>query len=198
MGVKPWAWGLIAIILLMTMRRSTPSPPGLRAAGIAQSELQAWAGRPETDPSMRSRLLAYWQATGLSASAAADAISRQAHWSAAFISYVMSKAGAPFTPAPAHVDYLAAAKRKGQLYRIHQRSPQVGDLVCMERDASGVSFDNLDDGRYRPAHCDIVVGRSTNRIQVIGGNVSDSVTLREFALKDGYLSPPFFAVMKVI
>jgi hypothetical protein len=196
MGVKPWAWVGLAVVLLMTMRRSTSSP-GSRVVGAARSELQTWAGRPETDPSVHSRLLAYWQATGLSASAAADAVHRRAHWSAAFISYVMSKAGVPFTPAPAHVDYLAAAKRQGRLYRIHQRSPQVGDLVCMGRDESGVTFDNLDDGHFRPAHCDIVVGRSGNRIQVIGGNVSDSVSLREFALKNSYLSPPFFAVMKV-
>lgn len=166
------------------------------AITIAQRELATWGGRKETDPAMYPRLMAYWQAAGLSPTEAADAIHRRAYWSAAFVNYVLKEAGAAYLPSPSHVGYLAAAKRAGRLYPASSQSPQPGNIVCFERDNSGVNWANVDDGNFRAAHCDIVTAKSGNVITVVGGNVSDSVTQRRFILQNGLLTNAF-AVMEV-
>lgn len=107
-------------------------------------------------------------------------------WSAAFISWVMKKAGAgkQFKYSSGHSVYIrdAIAKRKNndsnaafKGYRLNEVAPQVGDLVCGSRGefVGKVSYDTTT--AYK-AHCDIVVATRPGEIDLIGGNVNDSVS----------------------
>jgi peptidoglycan hydrolase-like protein with peptidoglycan-binding domain len=171
--------------------------------------------RTETHPSMRSTLRGYWvDGSGIPAGMADTVIDTQRPWSAAFISWVMRRAGAGnlFRYATGHTVYCAAAKRNRiqqdlgnpfWLYRIGEYPPAVGDLVCTGRQQSGVSFDNVDDGQFRASHCDIVVAVGDQTITVIGGNVGNSVgqkTLRTdsrgFLLTDNRQSQ-YYAVLRI-
>ncbi len=64
-------------------------------------------------------------------------------WSAAFISWVMTRAGvAGFVRSPRHIDYIRAARRGGDTARPYrladpmQEKPAPGDLLCFLRDRS--------------------------------------------------------------
>lgn len=82
------------------------------------------------------------------------------------------------------MSYVAKAKRNRVdkvkdypfwAFRPAERAPAIGDLVCKERDNSGVTYDNVDDGRFRASHCDIVVERRADELVIIGGNVGNTV-----------------------
>lgn len=107
-------------------------------------------------------------------------------WSAAFMSWVMKQAemGEHFSYSEWHATYIRnsiIARKKGDKsfaywgYRLNERAPQVGDLVGYARQG-GVNFD------YQPtvysSHTDIVVAVRPGEIDVIGGNVKDSVSLK--------------------
>lgn len=106
-------------------------------------------------------------------------------WSAAFMSWIMFKAGAGenFTYSIRHSDYItdAISNRKNNLtnshflgFRINEYSPLIGDLVCYGRK----DYINYDTPGPYPSHCDIVIDKHDQYISVIGGNVGDSVTLK--------------------
>lgn len=128
-------------------------------------------------------------------------------WSAAFISYVMriAGAGARFPYAPDHAEYINAARRGGPWVVVAERpdsyAPQPGDLVCRGRGwAAGMAYQDLPTGRF-PSHCDIVVGPAADgTIPVVGGNVTDGVTIRRMAVDPaGILDPAggWLAVLRV-
>lgn len=105
-------------------------------------------------------------------------------WSAAFISWVMKEAGMGerFSYSDWHAHYIRnsiLARRAEDKsfaywgYRLNERAPQVGDLVGYARQG-GINYD------YQPtvysSHTDLVVAVRPGEIDVIGGNVADSVT----------------------
>ncbi|WP_018467836.1 DUF2272 domain-containing protein [Calidithermus timidus] len=210
-------WLLLALLAAVlyggrqAVQRASGPSLGARAARAALEELERWRGLDEADPAARPLLERYWrEGLGYSAEQAAAAVARRTHWSAAFVSYVMRRAGAGthFRYSAAHVDYCAAAKRnrlRGDtanpfwLYRPREHAPQVGDLLCNARDGSGVTYDNVDDGRPRAAHCDVVVAKEPGRLWVVGGNVGDAVARRPVATDtQGRVSGAgYFAVLKV-
>jgi hypothetical protein len=124
---------------------------------------------------------------------------RNQPWSAAFISWVASKAGAGshFSYAPSHSVYIVRALKAAQkndetakfIARRHTHySPKEGDLIaCERRSDTNANFDNyidfVKDEKYE-AHCDFVVGvsKETNKAITIGGNVSHSVKSKEWPL----------------
>ena len=126
-------------------------------------------------------------------------------WSAAFISYVMriAGAGARFPYAPAHHTYIDAA-REVSLGRADWAisaeppegyAPAAGDLICASRGARRLTFADLPAGRF-PGHCGIVVATAPGRLDVIGGNVDDAVTLTHVpATPEGRLATPDGAVL---
>lgn len=65
----------------------------------------------------------------------------------------------------------------------------MGDLVCWDRDPDKVvDYDHQHLGNYS-SHTDLVVSVGTNEIEIIGGNVGNSVTRRPLALTvDGFLA----------
>lgn len=114
-------------------------------------------------------------------------------WSAAFISWVMCEAGLgdpdQFHRDIAHRIYIDQAIRardgegQGAAYVAHdpgEAEIAPGDLICNGR--GGVTYRSLADrradrGRAVGTHCDIVVRVADDRINVIGGNVINGVTL---------------------
>lgn len=131
-------------------------------------------------------------------------------WSAAFISYVMKAAGfsrSEFAFSDSHADYVQAAFAAGaeeaagratsyafRACDIATTPPRAGDLLCATRAATaGVSrFDALatamaarSPGQPFPMHCDLVVRSDQGgdaKIETIGGNVIQSVTLSRMTL----------------
>lgn len=131
-------------------------------------------------------------------------------WSAAFVSWVMKKAGAgdQFKYSSRHSVYIrdAIQKRKPndssaafKGYRLNEIAPQVGDLVCFSsgKDAGKIGYDTT--RNYR-SHCDIVVATRTGEIDVIGGNVQSSVFKKTLCVdSQGHLlvrnPPPYWFVV---
>ena len=126
-------------------------------------------------------------------------------WSAAFVSYVMRRAGLPgFIGSPSHVNYVREAYRnpEGNAYQVQDpRSgrPAPGDLMCYVRVPSrNYGFGDLatllsaatNDGLNM--HCDIVVAANPNNnhlAYMVGGNVQQGVTLRMLRLApNGYFA----------
>ena len=119
-------------------------------------------------------------------------------WSAAFIDYVMRMAGAGrrFPYSPNHSDYINAARQRSQpslvigAERPERYAPQRGDLICMWRGRQPVRFDDLPAGRF-PSHCDLVVAIRAGSLDVIGGNVDNSVSMKHVPVTpDGRLANP--------
>jgi hypothetical protein len=103
----------------------------------------------------------------------------------------MRKAGAgdDFKYSQSHSQYIAQAvknrkennSKKFKAYKPNEVKVQVGDLVCYPRQ-SGVGYDSK--AGYK-SHCDLITSVQGNIAVGIGGNVSDSVTKNNYALKDG-------------
>jgi hypothetical protein len=119
-------------------------------------------------------------------------------WSSAFVSFCVRKAGAgsKFKYAQAHCHYIDAAMKAaetaGSNYGYLARKPEdyapkVGDIVCAGREyAKSYTFDMakmvyLADSFY-PSHGDIVVKKNADSVEVIGGNLGESVKRKVLAL----------------
>lgn len=113
-------------------------------------------------------------------------------WSAAFVSWVLQRAGVPgFRPAAAHFEYVRAALREPEGSPYHFRDPRStppapGDLLCYVRTRQLRGMDGLAaliarGERGLAMHCDIVVSTGTPddaRAWLVGGNLLQAVTLR--------------------
>ena len=126
-----------------------------------------------------------------------DANGKRPPWSAAFISFVVRKAGAgdTFKYAQAHQTYIRQALLAaedgiaGTAYvarRTSDRAPQLGDLLAKRREsAKNFTYDKAlakarktkaDEQGYS-SHCDVVtkVDRAAKTVTTIGGNLGDTV-----------------------
>ena len=113
-------------------------------------------------------------------------------WSAAFISYVMAKAGAPgFRHSPRHMDYIRVAYRDNgpYAYRDPNTTPVApGDLLCYLRNNGaipghgGLSSFLASSSAGMASHCDIAVAIHDRQVWLVGGNVANMVTLRKIML----------------
>ena len=171
-----------------TPRPETPTTGSItnNIVEIARQELTFFqdGALKENESGAIERVNEYWQNVGRDD---LDGTDRDWPWSAAFISWVMKEAGASdrFEYSASHSTYIAdavASRKNGDsdaafiAYRLDEYSPQVGDLVGFSRQA-GITFDSQPP--YK-SHTDIVVAVRDGEIDVIGGNTSDSVTLRTF------------------
>ena len=117
-------------------------------------------------------------------------------WSAAFISWVMSRAGVPgFTRSPRHIDYIRAAYQNTGPYRMTdpaQEKPAPGDLLCYLRGRSeSLSYaglvQQLSGGTVAnwKSHCEVVIAANMggdHTLYLIGGNVMNTVAMRKLSL----------------
>ena len=220
--VGPLSWGVLLGLAPGFPGGSAPTVPPVqpspypatptsalraRIVQFAAQEWQRWGNGTitESDPSMRATLEGYWIAATGSPPAAANWW--EPYWSAVFISWVMRQAGAgsQFAYSSAHTTYVAAAKGNRlannanpfKAYRVSERAPRPGDLICAERSGSGVTYDNVDDGSFYPSHSDVVVEAQPGRIVVIGGNVGNTVGRKTVTVDAaGKLSSAYYAVLQ--
>lgn len=129
------------------------------------------------------RIARYWQSVGRNWTGA----DCQQPWSAAFISYLMQRAGVSpddFAPDETHFTYLSFLKaretRPAPLFVLRPAAVEPvapGDLICKSRDSNDVtSIDDIRPGL--PGHCDLIVEvhRWRGWAGAIGGNVFNSVS----------------------
>ena len=144
------------------------------------------------------KVAAYWNGSGLSGECAIPAPACRnfvvdTPWSAAFVSWVMRRAGVPGFPASArHLDYIRASQRSPsytphRLVAPYLAIPAPGDLLCYVRGKArvlghGGLMERLDDDGLA-MHCDIVVAAVPGEMAwLVGGNVQQAVTLRMLRL----------------
>ncbi len=154
-----------------------------------------------------------WRSIGLNLDGRSrDNQGRQIPWSAAFISFIMRNSGYNrFVFSASHANYIRDAIERRinndtdapfWAFRIRERRPQVGDLVCKWRGRAR-TLDQILSHEHFPSHGDVVVAASDDRIQIVGGNVSDSVRGKTIFLDgDGFIDTnrsgqlSFFTVLR--
>ncbi|MDP3918290.1 MAG: DUF2272 domain-containing protein [Nanoarchaeota archaeon] len=101
-------------------------------------------------------------------------------WSAAFVSYVMKEADIDFPGKFRHVDYFTEIRDHPRKYdcTTHPMSDILnideGDILCKGRSGSKPGYD-IPAGKRMNSHCDIVTKVNNDSLNVIGGNVEDTV-----------------------
>lgn len=177
-----------------------------KAIRLAKQEWEKWGeqkidkyntivtqGGLEFQDGFSDRVGRYWkEGTGKNY----DGRNRGMAWSATFISWLMKKSGAKnrFKYSTSHSTYIrdSILNRKQNLFnkpfvgfRVKEYAPSIGDLVCYSREKNTDLYDA--DTPYK-SHCDLVVKKGKNFIEVIGGNVRQSVSKRTLITDDkGYL-----------
>src|SRR5690606_41547533 len=136
-------------------------------------------------------------------------------WSAAFVSWVMLRAGAPgFAASPRHMDYIIHAWREPDRSPFRYADPFVekpapGDMLCFLRAADeGRGVEGLraalsGNGHLpRQSHCEVVIAANPGgdrTVHLVGGNVLNAVVMRQLALdrsgrlRAGRRGPPLAA-----
>lgn len=131
-----------------------------------------------------------WQAIGYQL----DGRDRDVPWSAAAISFMVRNAAVPF-PQYANFRFAAAHARyihhsiKSRLdddadvpflgYRLHERRPELGDMVCRWRETAR-DFDDAACNNAFKSHADIIVCVRPDDVLAIGGNVNHSVSITKY------------------
>lgn len=186
---------LIALFLIKNKKKSIKSNFKTKLIDLANKEYNKWnkngvkikEGSNDTIQDLRN----YWL-IGAKVKQSDSYYINEA-WSAAFISYLMRQAGAEndFQYNSSHSVYIREAiknrktnnSKKFKAYKPNERVVNVGDLVCYPRQA-GVNYDTT--SAYK-SHCDLIVSINENTAVGVGGNVSNSVTKSNYALKNGYI-----------
>lgn len=183
-----------------------PSPPGSPETELRNFPrvLAYWRAVENDEGAIRDNRPRY--AAALSGLPTDRAVWAEPAWSAAFISWVFRTAGVDareFPPKATHALYLDALIADARRFPAtapflprapEERAPAPGDLLCFDRSRTPLRHwtDRLaETGALRPMHCDIVTATQPGAVEVVGGNVADSVTLTRYpADLDGRLSPP--------
>jgi peptidoglycan hydrolase-like protein with peptidoglycan-binding domain len=204
-----------------------PSPPAgsfqENVVAIAEAEWEFFdrGELKETEENAWQRVVEYWNTQGINDNFGIDTPeevgSDDNPWSGVFISWVMDQAGAgeEFNYSSLHADYInqAILDRESDAafvaYDIDEYALQPGDLIGANREGENegeitVTYDDATNYSYY-SHVDIVVATRPGEIDVIGGNVDDSVTLETYAVDsegklinpdDGNDSDNFFVVIE--
>lgn len=127
-------------------------------------------------------------------------------WSAAFVSWVMLRAGVPgFAASPRHMDYIAHAWRRPEHSPFGYADPFAdkpapGDLLCFlraadeGRGAAGLRAALSGNGPLaQQSHCEVVIAANPGgdrTLHLVSGNVFNTVLMRQLPLeRDGRLRP---------
>lgn len=131
---------------------------------------------------------------------------KEVPWSAAFISWVVRRAGpayANFQFASSHSVFVNNAIKARVTsrtdkpfwgYRITEQRPEIGDIIQRNRDEGAFSYSYAENHSDYSSHSDIVVEVTSDVVRVVGGNVGDTVAtgtdLQEYRLDaNGFLEP---------
>lgn len=147
----------------------------------------------------------YWQNIGLNL----DGTDRDTPWSAAYISYCVRKAGGydDFKFAAAHSKYTNQAIRRRLDgvegcywgFRISEKKPKIGDMVCRKRTSLNLTYDFAAQHKAYKSHCDIVISVRDDHVSTLGGNVGHTVKRTNYPLDaNGFLKDTgqVYAVLK--
>jgi len=191
----PGAGWILPPISVVTLGAQPTIPTELKARIIelAKKELENWGNKVETDSEQLVKLKEYHTAGRCTSKEVLET-----PWSAAFISYVMKEAIASFIGECEHVKYFDNINKNpgicktNDINNIKQLRP--GDILCACRNANGQNGCKIEyNGEYssQPAHCDIVVSENNDKFQLIGGNLGDTVKMREVNANE-LKNPPYF------
>jgi hypothetical protein len=203
--VKIFFYSALGVILLVTLKKVLKmSNFRKNLAAIAVKEWQAWnipEKVKEGNSKTMQRLRDYY-IKGTNTKESDDYYVNTA-WSGAFISYCMKLAGAGknFPYSKSHSTYIVdSVKNRKQknskafkAYKPSEVTIEIGDLVCRPRQ-DGVTYDTT--GSYY-SHCDIVTKINDDSLEMIGGNVSNSVSKTNVKLNHGkIIDNKYHAVIK--
>jgi Uncharacterized protein conserved in bacteria (DUF2272) len=138
-----------------------------------------------------------------------DGRDRDQPWSAAFISWIVRRAGpeyATFRFAAAHSRYIhdTIVKREAGApspfwgFRLNEHRVGLGDLVCQWRNSTR-TYDHARSSDAFFSHCDIVVEVAPGSVRALGGNNSHTVGFKTYAINPaGFLKAEnkVFAVLR--
>lgn len=128
-------------------------------------------------------------------------------WSAAFISWVVRKAGAAYANfqfSARHSTFVNNAIKARVTnrqdkpfwgYRITEKKPELGDIIQRNRGGGSFTFSYAENHERYESHSDIVVEVTADVVRVLGGNVGNTVALgsgdpQEYELDaNGFLLP---------
>ena len=136
-------------------------------------------------------------------------------WSAAFISFCFKTAGADakFPYRGGHFDYCAEIlKHRDTFAALELADPasamlEPGDVIWAARagrdcprppSSHSAALADLRNGRWFCSHADIVVALRNGEVDVVGGNVSDSVTRTTYVTVNGHIRDPRHVWLAVI
>jgi hypothetical protein len=170
---------------------AAPAREALIAAAVAEwLRFEKGLGRESSQP-FAGYVGEMWRAIGLEL----DGFDSDVPWSAAAMSFFVRKAAASFALyerflyAAAHSRFIHDSIVKRQRgdentpfwgHRLHERRPELGDLVCRWRDVPR-DFDDAAKQSAFKSHTDVVVSVGTDHVLGLGGNVDDSVSLTRYA-----------------
>lgn len=166
-------------LLRMSSRPANGTSLSDAIVGQARRELRKFGRGDENKEPLNSRIALYWRGLGKTY----DGSDSDQYWSAAFISFVVSRAGAKssFTYAQRHSTYVYQAihdRENGVTgrfwgYRPHDIGIAPGDILAMNQGggARPISFEEARHSSQYSSHCDIVVKAGPDRVETIGGNV---------------------------
>ena len=192
---KYYVAGGIGLLVLLFLKKKKAGKSNFKTKliDLANKEFNKWnkngvkikEGAKDTLPDLRN----YWK-TGAGV-VQSDSYYINNAWSAGFISYLMKIAGAEsdFKYSSSHSVYIRDAiknrkdnnSKKFKGYKPNETNVQVGDLVCYPRQ-SGVNYDT---STPYMSHCDLIISIDQNNAVGVGGNVSNSVSKSNYALKNG-------------
>jgi len=176
----------------------------LKTTNLAKKEWRAWdkGEAHETDSAMYDTLKRYWSNVGWDESRWTPT---SQPWSASFISTIMKDGGAKgdFKYDSSHSVYIRdAIKNKKENnknpFKGHRASDvrvRRGDIICYPRDGSNADYDTT--SSYK-SHCDLVVKVKKGFIKTIGGNVMNTVNVKEVKTdkKGKLIDSKYFVVIK--
>jgi hypothetical protein len=182
---------------------ASPAKEALIHEAVAQwTHFKRGTGKENVDP-FAGFVGEMWSSIGLDL----DGRDRDQPWSAAFISFVVRRAGyAGFKFAAAHARYIhdSIIKRERNEaspfwgFRITEHKPSLGDMVCRWRVVPRTFDDAVRRDDFK-SHSDIVVQVGEGFVNTIGGNVAQSVSTTRYRLDSaGFLdgSGNVFAVLR--
>jgi len=196
----------VGLLVGAYLNRQKISKLASKLIDLAKKEYDSWNTSDiklkEDNPIVYDKLKEYWNEGANTNLNKTDTINEA--WSAAFISYLMKKAGAgdDFKYSTSHSVYIRDAiknrkennNNKFKGYKPEEVKVEKGDLVCYARQ-NGVNYDST--GSYN-SHCDLVIDVKNNKATTIGGNVSNSVskTMVDLDKNGKIIDKKYFVVIK--
>jgi hypothetical protein len=153
---------------------TSDTPVSTNLTQVVEQELSFWSGKTEKDPDAYSRLKTYWDNVGwfLESEGKSPVWSPSGvPWSAAYISYVLTRVDSQFPKAAAHYAYSESAKKgtgNWSLWKTNGNSieAQIGDILVKKRTGKGASSTST--------HGDVVYKIQDGYAYLSGGNLGNT------------------------